>query len=154
MTIAPELREWIEIMLTKNASDLVLTQGQPPIIRVVGDLHKIEGPVQQSEDIWRLASTLLTPQQRQAFEQSNEMDCSFGIEKRARFRVNVFRQQGAVGMVLRMLPYQIPSLEELGVPEIIKKWLMVPHGILITTGPTGSGKSTSQASMIRFLNER
>ena len=82
------------------------------------------------------------------------MDSSFGLEDEARFRVNVFQQRGSVGVAIRALPYQIPTLESLGVPEIIKKWLMEPHGIIITTGPTGSGKSTSQAGMIRFLNER
>jgi twitching motility protein PilT len=96
----------------------------------------------------------MTDEQQKTFDREHEMDTSFGIKDVARFRVNIFQQQGAIGVVIRMLPYQIPSLEELGVPEVVKKWLMVPHGIIVTTGPTGSGKSTSQAGMIRFLNER
>ncbi len=154
MAIGADLRSLIDVMLKKNASDLILTQGQPPIIRVVGDLFPIEGKTLTSDEVKRHAYSLLTPEQQKTFEQTREMDASFGIEQIARFRINVFQQQGAVGMVLRMLPYQVPSIESLGVPEIVKDWLMVPHGIIITTGPTGSGKSTSQAAMIRFLNER
>lgn len=155
MSLDPQLRQLIDVMLAKHASDLVLTQGQPPIIRVVGDLFPVDGTkTLTSADVRRFAYSLLSPEQQQTFERTREMDSSFGIEQIARFRVNVFQQQGAVGMVLRMLPYQIPSLESLGVPEIVKQWLAIPHGILITTGPTGSGKSTSQAAMIRFLNEQ
>ena len=150
-----ELRSWIDLMVKRNASDLILTQGQPPIIRVVGDLVPVDGAETLTADhVKQLAYGLLTEEQQKIFERTLEMDASFGIEGVARFRVNVFRQQGTVGVAIRMLPHQIPSLESLGVPEILKKWLMIPHGIIITTGPTGSGKSTSQAAMIRLLNER
>ena len=154
MTINPELRRLLDVMLQQHASDLVLTEGQPPIIRVVGDLTALEGRTLTSADVEELAYGLLTQEQQQTFERTQEMDCAFGVPGVARFRVNVFRQQGAVGVVIRMLPHEVPTLESLGVPEIVKKWLVVPHGIIITTGPTGSGKSTSQAAMIRFLNER
>ena len=154
MPMHPELRQLIDVMLKKNASDLILTQGQPPIIRVVGDLFPLEGKPLTSEEVQRFAYGLLSEEQQKTFERTHEMDSGFGIENIARFRVNVFRQQGAVGLAIRMLPYQIPTMESLGVPEIVKKWLLIPHGIIITTGPTGSGKSTSQAGMIRFLNER
>ena len=152
--IDPELRRLMDVMLERHASDLVLTQGQPPIIRVVGDLTPVEGRTLASADVQRLAYNLLTEEQQRSFEQTQEMDCSFGLPGVARFRVNVFRQQGAVGLVIRMLPHEVPTLEALGVPEVVNKWLMTPHGIIVTTGPTGSGKSTSQAAMIRFLNER
>lgn len=154
MMVNGELRKWIDVMLKRNASDLILTHGQPPIIRVVGDLFPLEGQTLTSADVRRVAYGLLSPEQQQTFEQTREMDAAFGLEQIARFRMNVFQQQGSVGMVLRMLPYQIPTLESLGAPDIVKNWLMVPHGIIVTTGPTGSGKSTSQAAMIRFLNER
>ncbi len=154
MNIDPELRRLIDVMLQRQASDLVLTEHQSPVIRVLGDLTSMGDRRLTSADIKRLAYSLLTQEQQRAFEQTQEMDCSFGIPDLARFRVNVFRQQGAVGMVIRMLPHEIPTLESLGVPGIIKKWLMMPHGIIVTTGPTGSGKSTSQAAMIRFLNEQ
>lgn len=148
------LQEWVGAVIQRNASDLILTEGQPPIVRVVGELTPLEGPRLRSDDIRRMAYSLLSPEQQQAFERDGEMDTAFGLEQTARFRVNVFFQQGAVGLVLRMLPYQIPTLESLGVPEIVKDWLTVPHGIIVTTGPTGSGKSTSQAAMIQRLNER
>ena len=155
MSLNPELRSLIDVMLKRNASDLILTEGQPPIIRVVGDLAQIDGThTLTSEDVRQLAYGLLTPEQKKQFEQTLEMDSSFGLEQIARFRVNVFQQQGAVGMVIRMLPHQIPTLESLGVPELVKRWLMIPHGIIVTTGPTGSGKSTSQAAMIGYLNGR
>ena len=154
MATDPELRRLIDVMHREQASDLVLTEGQPPIIRVVGDLTPLGGGPLTSADVERLAYSVLTPEQRRAFERTQEMDCSFGLPGLARFRVNVFRQQGAVGMVIRMLPYEVPTLDSLGAPGIVQRWLLVPHGIIVTTGPTGSGKSTSQAAMLRCLNER
>jgi len=154
MAIDSALRGLIDIMLQRNASDLILTAGQPPVIRVVGDLFPLEGKPLTAEEVRRFANTLMTEEQQKTFEKTLEMDTSFGLEDQARFRVNIFQQRGSAGVAIRALPYQIPTLESLGVPEIIKKWLMIPHGIIITTGPTGSGKSTSQAGMIRFLNER
>ena len=154
MTLHDELRPLIDRMLAQNASDLILTKGQPPVLRVVGDLVPLEGRLLESEEIRQIAYSLLTEEQRRSFEQTQELDCSFGLEGIARFRINVFQQQSSVGMVIRMLPHQIPTLESLGVPEIVRRWLMVPHGIIVTTGPTGSGKSTSQAAMIGLLNQR
>ena len=155
MSMHAELRPLIDLMLEKNASDLILTQGQPPILRVVGDLYPVDGrKALRSEDVRAMAFSLLSPTQQKTFDETQEMDSSFGIEGRARFRVNVFQQQGAIGTVIRALPFEIPTMESLGVPELMENWLNVPHGIIITTGPTGAGKSTSQAAMIRFLNER
>lgn len=154
MTIHPELKKWIDLMLEKNASDLILTEGQPPILRVTGDLQAINGQaILKPQKIKELAYGILTAEQQKTFEETLEMDSSFGIEGIARFRVNIFCQRGSTGVVIRMLPHRIPTLESLGVPEILKKWLMIPHGIIITTGPTGSGKSTSQAAMIGHLNQ-
>ena len=149
-----QLQNLINIVIEKKASDLILTEGQPPLIRVTGDLYPVGEEIMTSDRVKECAYQLLSDDQKKRFEEINEADSSFGIKDIARFRVNVFRQQGAVGMVIRMLPSDIPSLESLGVPEIVKNWLMLPHGIIITTGPTGSGKSTSQAAMIRYLNER
>ncbi len=154
MQIPHELKTLIDIMVEKKAADLITTVGQPPLIRIVGDLFPIGDQKLTGEDVERFAYGILTPEQFKKFEATNEVDSSFGIENVARFRVNVFRQRGSVAMVIRMLPFEIPTMEALGVPEIAKDWLMVPHGIIITTGPTGSGKSTSQAAMIRYLNEK
>ncbi len=151
--MAGGLQDLLELMIQKNASDLILTEGQPPILRLVGDLRPMEDrPRLTSEAVWGLACEMLSEEQRKSFATHPELDVSFGLEGRARFRVNVFRQRGAVGVVVRMLPHEIPTLESLGVPEIIKKWLMIPHGLIIVTGPTGSGKSTSLAAMIGHLN--
>ena len=154
MPIHDELRSLIDLMLKKNASDLILTEHQRPTLRVVGDLVPVEGtqPLTAGE-IKRLGYGLLSEEQQKTFEHTLEMDSSFGWQGVAHLRVNIFQQQGALGVVIRMLPHQIPALETLGVPEIVKKWLQIPHGILITTGPTGSGKSTSQAAMIGYLNQ-
>ena len=151
--ISPELQRWIDVMLERNASDLILTENQPPILRLVGDLEPLKERVLNTDEVKRFAYSLLTPEQQKTFEQTLEMDSSFGLEGRARFRVNVFQQRGAVGVAIRALPHEIPTLESLGVPDIVKEWLMIPHGIIITTGPTGSGKSTTQAGMIGLLNQ-
>lgn len=148
-----ELRALIDIMIERRASDLILTEGQPPLIRVVGDLYPIGQEKLVSESVRELAYSILTEDQQKKFETNLEVDSSFGIEQTARFRVNVFYQQGAVAVAIRMLPYEIPSLGPLGVPSLVENWLMFPHGIIITTGPTGSGKSTTQAAMIGFLNK-
>jgi len=149
-----ELHRLLDLMIAHRASDLVLTEGRPPLLRVVGDLRPAGETPLRAADIEGVAAALLTPEQLTEFERTWEMDASYGLEGVARFRVNAFRQQGSMGVVIRMLPHEVPTLEGLGVPEIVKKWLLAPHGIIITTGPTGSGKSTSQAAMIRFLNER
>ena len=154
MKIEKELKSLIDITIEKKASDLILTEGQPPLIRMVGDLFPIGDRGLTSEEVKRLAYGILDEEQQKKFERDGEVDSSFGIENVARFRVNVFRQRGAIGVAIRALPYEIPVLESLGVPELVKDWLMIPHGIIITTGPTGSGKSTTQAGMIGYLNEK
>lgn len=153
LVLKDELKMLIGIMIERKAADLVFTEGQPPLIRVIGDLVPIGTEKLSSDDVRRFAYEILTDEQRKKFERDWEVDSSFGIDQVARFRVNVFHQSGAVAMAIRLLPYEIPSLEPLGVPEIVKDWLMLPHGIIITTGPTGSGKSTTQAAMIGFLNK-
>ena len=155
MPIPQELRPWLDRMVKENAADLILTEGQPPIFRQVGDLYPAEGGVRLSAaQIHRMVEGLLTEEQKECFKETLELDTSFGLEGVARFRVNLFQQRGSIAVVSRMLPYQIPELDLLGVPAVVKRWLMVPHGLIITTGPTGSGKSTSQAAMIGYLNQR
>ena len=154
MPIAEELLRLLDLVIQENAADLILTNGQPPIMRKVAELVPIGEQRLTSGDVQRLTYGLLSEEQRNKFERHRELDTSFGLEGRARFRLNFFWQRGAVGVVARRLPHQIPTLESLGVPEIVKRWLMTPHGILVTTGPTGSGKSTTQAAMIGYLNER
>ena len=154
MTLHSELRKLIEQMLQKKASDLVLTEGQPPLLRIDGDLRDCEGKALTSGEIERLFLGVLSEEQRVKFERELELDAAFGLENIARFRLNVFKQQGRTGAVIRMLSHEIPTLGFLGVPPVVKQWLMFPHGILIVTGPTGSGKSTTQAAMIGYLNQQ
>lgn len=149
-----DLKSLIEMMVEKNAADLIFTEGQPPMMRIAGDLVPVRDKKLTSEDVMHYVRQILTNELQKKFETRNEVDASFGLEGIARLRVNVFRQRGAPGMAIRMLPYKIPELDELGVPKNIKEWLLYPHGIIITTGPTGSGKSTTQAAMINFLNQR
>jgi twitching motility protein PilT len=152
MNTHPELQKLIDRMIEQKASDLVLTQGQSPLLRIVGELQTLGGDTLSSNAIRAMAYSLLSDDQIKEFESTQECDSSFGMDGIARFRVNVFVQRGHVGVVIRMLPHQIPTLEDLGVPLVVKQWLDAPHGIIITTGPTGSGKSTSQAAMIGHLN--
>ena len=154
MAIPEELLRFLDLVVQENAADLILTEGQPPMIRKVAELCPLGEKRLTSEDVRRLTYGLLSEDQQKIFERDRELDTSFGLEGRARFRLNFFWQRGAMGVVARRLPYQIPVLESLGVPDIVKRWLMVPHGILVTTGPTGSGKSTTQAAMIGHLNQR
>jgi twitching motility protein PilT len=149
-----EFKRLIEIMVEKNAADLVFAEGQPAMMRVADGLVPAGGRKLNSDDILGFARQVLSPDLQKKFESELEVDASFGLEGVARLRVNVFKQRGAIGMVIRLLPYKIPDLDSLGVPESIKEWLMFPHGIIVTTGPTGSGKSTTQAAMIDFLNQR
>ena len=150
-----ELNSLLEIMIRETASDLILTQEQPPILRINGDLSPVPGwHTLSSDKVWQMVAGFLNEEQKASFLRDHELDTSFGVANRARFRLNVFRQRGAVCAVMRMLPHQIPTIESLGLSPVVKSWLEVPHGLLITTGPTGSGKSTSQAAMIGYLNQR
>jgi len=151
--IDSQLEKLIEMMINKNASDLILTEGKEPMLRIVGDLLPASEELLGSDDVRRMAYSLLSDKQVEEFTKKLEMDTSFGMPGQARFRVNVFQQRNSVGCVIRMLPYDIPTIESLGVPLLVKKWAKSPHGIIITTGPTGSGKSTSQAAMIGYLNQ-
>ncbi len=149
-----EFKRLIDMMVEKNAADLIFTEGQPPMMRIAGDLLPVEGKKLTSEDVMRFARQVLSADLQKKFETELEVDASFGVEGVARLRVNIFQQRGAAGMAIRMLPYKIPELDALGVPAGVKEWLAFPHGIIVITGPTGSGKSTTQAAMIDFLNHR
>ena len=153
MPIPDEIRPWLDLMVRKNAADLILTDKNPPMIREIGDLVAVHPNRLTAEDTRRIAHAIMDPEEQKAFERKKEMDTAFGIDEVARFRVNIFRQRGAVGVAIRMLPYHIPTMESLGLPEVLKGWIAEPHGIVITTGPTGSGKSTTQAAMIGYLNQ-
>ncbi len=147
------LREMLEEMVGMNASDLHLTVGSPPVIRVDGKLQRTKHDVLNSEQTKKLAYSMLNEKQKMKFEQNSELDFSFGIEQMSRFRCNVFMQRGNVAVVLRQIPYEILSFEQLGLPKVIAEFANLPRGLILVTGPTGSGKSTTLASIIDKINK-
>lgn len=140
------------MMVQKKASDLHLTVGTSPMLRIDGDMAPTPFEKLTPDVCQRLIYSLLTDQQRQTFEAKSELDLSFGIKGVGRVRMNVFRQRGSVAAALRSIPASYMTFEELGLPEVIYELMKSPRGLILVTGPTGSGKSTSLASMIDFLN--
>lgn len=151
--MAADIGELLQILVDRGASDLHVTTGTYPQVRVAGRLVPLtEFEVLTPQDTQRLAYSVLNESQRQRFEEQNELDLSFGIQGLARFRCNVFRQRGAVGVAIRMIPYAIRSFEELGLPRVVQELADRPKGLVLVTGPTGSGKSTTLAAMIDKIN--
>ncbi len=147
------LRELLELMVKKNSSDLHLTVGSPPQLRVDGKLVKTDYDILNAEDTKKLAYSIMNEKQKQKFEEKSELDLSFGIEHLSRFRCNVFIQRGNVAVALRQIPFHIPSFEELGVPKVVADLANLPRGLVLVTGPTGSGKSTTLAALINKINQ-
>ena len=135
-----------------QGSDLHLTTNTPPQVRVHGKLQRLELPDLSPTDTKALAYSVMTDAQKKRFEESLELDFSFGIRGIARFRSNVFNQRGAVGAVYRLIPEQIKTFKELGLPPVLANLAERPRGLVLVTGPTGSGKSTSLAAMIDKIN--
>jgi len=147
------LRELLEMMMKKNASDLHLTVGSPPQLRIDGKLVKTEFDLLTTEDTKRLAYSIMSEKHRQKFEEKSELDLSFGIEQLSRYRCNVFMQRGNVAVALRQIPFRIPSFEELGIPKAVVELANLPRGLVLVTGPTGSGKSTTLATLLNKINQ-
>ncbi|MBT5031425.1 MAG: Flp pilus assembly complex ATPase component TadA, partial [Proteobacteria bacterium] len=136
-----------------GASDLHISAGLPPMIRIDGDIKKINLPALEQEDVQAMIFGIMNDKQRKVFEENLETDFSFEIPKLARFRVNAFNQQRGVAAVFRTIPTKILTLEELDAPDIFKEISLRPRGIVLVTGPTGSGKSTTLAAMVDHVNE-
>jgi twitching motility protein PilT len=151
MVLTP-LPELLRTLKETEGSDLHLSTNVPPQIRVHGRLRRLPLPDLSPSDTKQLAYSVLTDDQKTRFEQSMELDCSFGINGLARFRCNLFNQRGAVGAVYRVIPEQIPSLDELGLPPVVASLAQRPRGLVLVTGPTGSGKSTTLAAMLDKIN--
>jgi twitching motility protein PilT len=141
------------LMKDRNASDLHLTPGLPPMLRVDGEIVPTQYDKLTPEVCQRLIYSLLTETQRQRFEATNELDVAFGVKGIGRIRMNVFRQRGTVSAALRVIPTKIFSFEELGLPPVVYEVLGLPKGLVLVTGPTGSGKTTTLTSMIDYLNQ-
>lgn len=147
------LRELLETMVKRDASDIHITVGSPPILRIDGKLTKTEYDVLGPEQTKKLAYSVMNERQRQKFEENSELDLSFGVESLSRFRCNVFMQRGNVAIAIRQIPHKILSFEELGLPEVVEKLGELPRGLILVCGPTGSGKSTTLAALINKINK-
>jgi len=135
------LSELLHKLSDLAGSDLHITTGTPPLVRVHGEIRPLDGyrPLTSSETK-QLAYSVLTDAQKHRFEENLELDFSFGVKGLSRFRANIFNQRGAVGAVFRAIPYEIKSFEELGLPVVVKDLCAKPWGLVLVTGPTGSGK--------------
>jgi twitching motility protein PilT len=150
---AVNLRVLLEEMIERDASDLHISAGERPKLRIDGEItNSANECVMTPKDTLTLAYSVLTENQKKRFETEDELDFSFGIQNLARFRGNCFKQRGCVSMVIRQIPFSIKTFQDLGLPPVIAKFAEKPRGLVLVTGPTGSGKSTTLAAMIDKIN--
>ncbi|MFH1853989.1 MAG: type IV pilus twitching motility protein PilT [Candidatus Omnitrophota bacterium] len=148
-----QLKDLLNLMVEKKASDLHVTVGLAPQLRIDGRLHLLTGfPPLTPQDTKDLAYNLLTEEQKESFEREKELDTSVGLKDLGRFRINIYRQRGSIAMAVRLIAFEIPGLDELGLPKAVKLFADRPSGLVLITGATGSGKSTTLASMIEYIN--
>ena len=149
-----EIDELLKLMTDKGASDLHLTVPSPPVLRINGVLVVQEDlPPVTPKDVEIVFESVTTPEQRVTFLRELELDFAYSVPGLARFRVNVLRQRGTISLAFRLVPFIIPTIDELGLPQLFKELVLKPRGLILVTGPTGSGKSTTLAAMINHLNE-
>ena len=146
------MHQLLKAMIEKGASDLHITTGSPPQLRIDGKLHPLKMPPLSPQETKQLCYSVLTDAQKHRFEETNELDLSFSVQKLSRFRGNVFIQRGNVAGAFRAIPFKILTFEELGVPPVVAELAKKPRGLILVTGPTGSGKSTTLASIIDSIN--
>ncbi len=148
----PNLHQLLKAMIEKGASDLHITTGSPPQLRIDGKLVPLKTPPLSPVETRQLCYSVLTDAQKHRFEEENELDLSFGVKGLSRFRSNIFMQRGAVAGTFRTIPFKILSFEELGLPPVVSDFAKRPRGLVLVTGPTGSGKSTTLAAVIDKIN--
>jgi len=146
------LHQLLKAMIEKGGSDLHITTSTPPQLRIDGKLAPLKMPPLSPPETKQLCYSILTDAQKHKFEETNELDLSFGVRGLSRFRANIFTQRGAVAGAFRAIPYKIKSFEDLGLPRVVTELARKPRGLILVTGPTGSGKSTTLASIIDFIN--
>jgi len=147
-----ELVDLLQLTVKEKASDLLIAAGVPPVIRVDGQLVRTKQPELTPEECRRLIYAVLTEQQKGRFERDRELDLSLSVTGLARFRLNIHLQRGSIGAAIRTIPHQILGIEELGLPRVVHDLARKPRGLVLVTGPTGSGKSTTLASIIDLVN--
>jgi len=146
------LHQLLKAMIEKGASDLHITTNSPPQLRIDGKLEPLQMPPLSPADTKQVCYSILTDSQKHRFEENNELDLSFGVRGLSRFRANIFMQRGAVAGAFRSIPYKVMTMEELGLPKAVLDITKKPRGLVLVTGPTGSGKSTTLASIIDRVN--
>jgi len=146
------LRDLLQEMIEKKASDLHITAGVPPMLRVDGVIYKTSHPITTPEISKQIAYSVLTEEQQKRFENEKELDFSFGVQGLSRFRANVFQQRGVTSVAIRQIPFEILDFSKLGLPPVVKTFAEKQKGLILVTGPTGSGKSTTLASLIDKIN--
>lgn len=146
------LIELAEETIKQDASDLHLTVGVPPILRIYGKIHQLDLPILNPEDTAKFVKQALNEKQMEILDEKGEIDTSYSSPGRGRFRVNAYKQRGSYGMALRAVGLRIPTMKELGIPPIVEELARKPRGLILVTGPTGSGKSTTLAAVIDQIN--
>ncbi|MCB0386831.1 MAG: PilT/PilU family type 4a pilus ATPase, partial [Bdellovibrionales bacterium] len=147
-----QIHKLFQVMVAQNASDMHLSSGAPPILRIHGEMVRLEHPSLTNENVQALIFEILNDKQKRQFVENWELDCSYAIKGLGRFRVNVFMQRRGMGGVFRVIPEEIKTVHELGLPDSLLKLVEVPRGMILVTGPTGSGKSTTLAALLHTIN--
>lgn len=142
----------LKLAYERKASDIHITVNSPAMLRIHGSLQPADNAVLMPSDTLTMAKDLMTPEQFQEFMETGDLDFSYGIPELSRYRVNIYRQKGQVSLTIRLIPTRIPAMEELGLPAIAEEFARKPQGLVLVTGPTGSGKSTTLAAMIDYIN--
>ncbi len=148
----PKLESLLKQVVEVDASDLHLKADNPPLLRIRGDLHRTDHPVVSEQELSEIIHSILTDERRERLEEFKECDLSVAVPGVARFRVNLFWQRHKLGGVFRLIPFEIRTIDELRLPRVCKNLSLLPRGLILVTGPTGSGKSTSLAAMINHIN--
>ncbi|MCZ6673794.1 MAG: ATPase, T2SS/T4P/T4SS family, partial [Verrucomicrobia bacterium] len=148
-----EMNDLLGLVIEEGASDLHVQVGQSPALRLHGEMIPVEGPILNSDDTESLVMAITSEERLQEVKSRGGSDFGFSYMDKARFRVSVLKTRGHYGMVLRQIPAELLSLEDIGFPNMVKGLLKRPRGLILVTGPTGSGKSTTLASMINYMNE-
>src|SRR5213594_5103784 len=146
------MSDWLQLVVAEGASDLHLRVGVPPVIRLHGVLHRVEGPPLRQEDTEELMRSITSEDHIQHVRERGGSDFGVAFGEMARFRVSVFKEKGNFGIVLRQIPTKMLTMEQIGLPPSTKELLYKPRGLVLVTGPTGSGKTTTLASMINIVN--
>lgn len=154
MSTSLDISRYLDATITQSASDLILTAGVPPAVRIHGVISQFDVEALTHEDTQKLLYSVLTQEQIARFEAELELDFSIQYQDKARFRGNAFRQKGAVAAVFRLISSTIPSLQDLNLPAVLEEICSQPQGLLLFSGPTGHGKSTTQAAMVNLINQQ